>query len=243
MRVFYNFYSNSKINLIISMIILCGIISVVIFCSKNIFKKNNNYNVYAHNLKNNINICCVCGQSVDIKGCCQDKIYKLNFDNIFPKSPICKIFDSCIKIYQELNVVCKKIKTGDLGEFIEKENAEFFTDLLVGKLFDIKVCLLKVNNLQIKNDSSQNICQRNNYFYEKNNSACEKDNGSTIFIHEQDIEYLNKILDEILLKYSMSFILIPGFEKGEKSANVCQIINEIKGVLGQFSKTLEGFFS
>lgn len=75
-----------------------------------------------------------------------NNIIKLNFDKIYPDTQLSKIFDSCLKVYQDLDVLHSRyvFKFDQVASAQESANFDIFTDLLVGKLFNIKVGISKV---------------------------------------------------------------------------------------------------
>lgn len=88
-----------------------------------------------------------------VSECCEtdcfiesDKFIQLNFDKIFPETQISKVFDSCIRVYQDLDLICDKkiFKNIDKNSSQLNYNFDIFTDLIVGRLFDVKVVISKV---------------------------------------------------------------------------------------------------
>lgn len=106
-------------------------------------------NIFETSFYNYNTVCC----DTLVSECCEtdcfielDKFIQLNFDKIFPETQISKVFDSCIRVYQDLdfifsgeifNVKCRNNNRLDY-------NFDIFTDLLVGKLFDVKIVISKV---------------------------------------------------------------------------------------------------
>lgn len=89
---------------------------------------------------------CNCGSYNTSLCSVQDGMLQLNFDKIFPETPLKNVFDSCAKVYQELDLARASdffsLNVGSRGQM--DANFDIFTDLLVGKLFNIKVGISKV---------------------------------------------------------------------------------------------------
>jgi len=71
---------------------------------------------------------------------------EINFDRLFPQTPFTSLFDSCMQLSQlcqEFGIACKTKPCG-FDEAEAEDDFDFFTDLLVGKLFTIKMSIGKL---------------------------------------------------------------------------------------------------
>jgi len=64
-----------------------------------------------------------------------DKV-KVNFDSLYPSTPFKTTLVSCLQVLEDFNLV--RNKTCTLTDY------ETFTDLIVGKLFHIKMCFERI---------------------------------------------------------------------------------------------------